>query len=49
EADEAENKADVASKAPEKKWKLVEKNADSEETITEQEAPAGDSPVEEAK
>ena len=47
EADEAENKTDVAAKAPEKKWKLVERNADSEETITEQDAPAGESPVEE--
>ena len=46
EADEAENKADVAAKAPEKKWKLVERKADLEETITEHDAPAEDKPAE---
>ena len=39
EAD-AENKEAVAQNAPEKKWVLVERNAVSEEIITEQDDPA---------
>jgi hypothetical protein len=44
---EAEIEKTTVEKAPEKKWKLVERTADSEETTAEQDAPAEDSPAEE--
>jgi tetratricopeptide (TPR) repeat protein len=44
---EAENKEAVAEKAHEKKWTLVERNAVSEEIITEQDASVGDNSAEE--
>jgi hypothetical protein len=46
---EAENKEAVAQNAPEKKWVLVERNAVSEEIITEQDVSLEDNSAEEAK
>jgi Plant specific mitochondrial import receptor subunit TOM20 len=46
---EAETKEPVAEKALEKKWVLVNRNAASEETISDQDAPAENNPAEEAK
>jgi hypothetical protein len=46
---EAENKEAVAQNTPEKKWVLVERNAVSEEIITEQDVSLEDNSAEEAK
>jgi hypothetical protein len=46
---EAENKEAAAEKAHEKKWVLVERNAVSEEIITEQDASVEDNAAEEVK
>jgi len=45
---EAEIEKTAVEKAPEKKWKLVERNADSEESTAEQDSPAEESPAEES-